>query len=104
MACFSWTLVLDFLRPNTKENKSNKTRNISKKEEVVQYFHVSNISSYYRNKHCQPVKGRDKTSPDKTRLNLTLRAVSEHELQRTLCFVRFNGYLSVTGTNASGAR
>ena len=65
MVHFSWTLVLDFLRSNTKQNKSNKMRNISKKDEVVQYLHVSNISSYYRNKHCQPVKGGDKTSPDK---------------------------------------
>lgn len=61
MAHFSWTLVLDILRSNTKQNKNNKTRNISKKD--IKYLHVSNISSYYRNK--QPVKGRDKTSPDK---------------------------------------
>jgi len=65
MARLVGTLVLDFLRSNTLQSKSNKMRNISNKDEVVQYFHVSNISSYYRNKHCQPVKGRDKASPNR---------------------------------------
>lgn len=65
MACFSWTLILDFLRSNTKQNKSNKTRNISKKDEVVQYFHVSNISSYYRNNAVSLSKGGTKLPPDK---------------------------------------
>lgn len=66
MAHFSWTLVLGILRSKTKQN-SSKMRNISKKDEVVKYFHVFNISSNYRNKHCQTVKGRDKTSKGGTK-------------------------------------